>query len=69
MVGVACDACGKCAADAPDLIRMENNLPVIDYSTGAEARPEAVFRCATRSIVWLEREQFEDQESREAGTG
>jgi electron transport complex protein RnfB len=67
---VACDACGKCVADAaPGLIRMENNLPVIDYSSGAEARPEAVFRCATRSIVWLEREQFQDQESRKAGTG
>lgn len=67
---VACDACGKCVADAaPGLIHMENNLPVIDYASGAEARPEAVFRCATRSIVWLEREQFQDQESREAGTG
>ena len=70
LCAVACDACGKCVADAaPDLIRMEGNLPVIDYSTGAEARPDAVFRCATRSIVWLEREQFEDQESRQAGTG
>ena len=67
---VACDACGKCVADAaPGLIHMENNLPVIDYASGAEARPEAVFRCATRSIVWLEREQFQDQESRQAGTG
>ena len=66
---VACDACGKCVADAaPGLIRMEDNLPVIDYSSGAEARPEAVFRCATRSIVWLEREQFQEQESREVRT-
>jgi Na+-translocating ferredoxin:NAD+ oxidoreductase RNF subunit RnfB len=64
----ACDACGKCVADAaPGLIRMENNLPVIDYAAGGEARPDAVFRCATRSIVWLEREQFQDQESRRAG--
>ena len=70
LCGVACDACGKCVADAaPGLIHMENNLPVIDYASGAEARPEAVFRCATRSIVWLDREQFQDQESRKAGTG
>ena len=65
---VACDACGKCVADAaPGLITMKDNLPVIDYSSGGEAKPDATFRCATRSIVWLEREQFEDQESRKAG--
>ncbi len=30
---VACTACGRCAMDAPgDLIVMENNLPVIDYT-------------------------------------
>ena len=70
LCSVACDACGKCVADAaPGLIRMENELPVIDYSAGGPATPEAVFRCATRSIVWLEKEQFQDQESRKAGTG
>jgi len=46
---------------------MEGNLPVIDYSSGGEPKPDAVFRCATRSIVWLEGEQFQDQESRKAG--
>jgi ferredoxin len=70
LCSVACDACGKCVADAaPGLIHMENNLPVIDYSAGGPASPEATFRCATRSIVWLEGEQFQDQESRKAGTG
>ena len=70
LCSVACDACGKCVADAaPGLIHMENELPVIDYSAGGPATPEAVFRCATRSIVWLEKEQFQDQESRKAGTG
>ncbi|MDH3209900.1 MAG: RnfABCDGE type electron transport complex subunit B [Gammaproteobacteria bacterium] len=69
LCAVACDACGKCVADAaPGLITMQNNLPVIDYASGGEPRPDAVFRCATRSIVWLEREQFEDQESRKAGS-
>ncbi len=67
---VACDACGKCVADAaPGLITMRDNLPVVDYGSGAEARPEAIFRCATNSIVWLEGEQFQDQESRRAGVG
>ncbi|MDJ0906928.1 MAG: RnfABCDGE type electron transport complex subunit B [Woeseiaceae bacterium] len=67
---VACDACGKCVADAaPDLITMRDNLPVIDYTRGDEAAPAAIFRCATRSIVWLEGEQFQDQESRQAGVG
>jgi len=70
LCSTACDACGKCVADAaPGLIHMQDNLPIIDYSAGGPARPEAVFRCATRSIVWLESEQFEEQESRQAGTG
>ena len=64
LCAVACDACGRCAADAaPGLIRMEGNLPVIDYSAGGPASPEATFRCPTSAIVWLEGEQFEDQES------
>ena len=66
LCATACDACGKCAADAaPGLILMENNLPVIDYSSGAEARPRAVFRCPTRAIKWIEGNQFEDQEDRQ----
>jgi len=70
LCSVACDACGKCVADAaPGLIHMEGNLPVIDYAAGGPARPEAVFRCATHSIVWLEKEQFQDQESRQARSG
>lgn len=65
LCATACDACGRCAADAaPGLIRMEDNLPVIDYSAGGPAAPEATFRCPTRAIVWLEREQFQDQEAR-----
>jgi Na+-translocating ferredoxin:NAD+ oxidoreductase RNF subunit RnfB len=68
LCNVACDACGKCAADAaPGLITMQDNLPVINYAAGGEAKPDAIFRCATRSIVWLEREQFQDQEARKVG--
>ena len=65
----ACDACGRCAADAaPGLIRMEGNLPIVDYAAGGPASPDAVFRCPTNAIVWLEREQFQDQEARATRT-
>ena len=50
---VACTACGRCAMDAPDLIVMKNNLPVIDYSGHSEHR-EAIQRCPTAAIVWIE---------------
>jgi electron transport complex protein RnfB len=61
LCSVACDACGKCVADAaPGLIHMEGELPVIDYSSGAIARPSATFRCATNSIKWIEGDQFQD---------
>jgi NAD-dependent dihydropyrimidine dehydrogenase PreA subunit len=64
LCATACDACEKCVADAsPDLIRMEDNLPVVDYSTNAVAKPEAVFRCATNSIKWIDGNQFEEQEN------
>jgi Na+-translocating ferredoxin:NAD+ oxidoreductase RNF subunit RnfB len=55
----ACDACGRCAADAaPGLIRMEDNLPVVDYGAGGPARPEATLRCPTGAIQWVEGAQF-----------
>jgi electron transport complex protein RnfB len=58
----ACDACGRCVADAaPGLIRMEDNLPVVDYGGGGPARPQATFRCPTNAIVWLDGAQFTDQ--------
>lgn len=56
---VACDACGRCAQDAaPGLIRMQNNLPVVDYSAGGPAAPAATLRCPTGAIRWVKREQF-----------
>jgi RnfABCDGE-type electron transport complex B subunit len=59
---VACDACGRCAADAaPGLIRMENNLPIVDYSAGGPARPNAIFRCPTGAIQWVVGTQFSDE--------
>lgn len=56
---VACDACGKCALDAaPGLIRMVNNLPVVDYAAGGPARPDATYRCPTGAIQWIKGGQF-----------
>nr|VFK01476.1 MAG: electron transport complex, RnfABCDGE type, B subunit [Candidatus Kentron sp. H]VFK01522.1 MAG: electron transport complex, RnfABCDGE type, B subunit [Candidatus Kentron sp. H]VFK05059.1 MAG: electron transport complex, RnfABCDGE type, B subunit [Candidatus Kentron sp. H] len=56
---VACDACGRCVVDAaPGLIRMQKNLPVINYSAGCLAKPKATHRCPTGAIQWLEGKQF-----------
>lgn len=50
---VACTACGRCAMDAPGLIEMRDNLPVIDYGKGAVTSAPAK-RCPTGAIVWLD---------------
>lgn len=58
---VACDACGRCAQDAASgLIQMVGNLPVVDYSAGGPAMPEATWRCPTGAIQWVEGNQFTD---------
>ncbi len=55
----ACDACERCAADAaPGLIRMQDNLPLVDYGGGGPALPQATFRCPTGAIQWVEGNQF-----------
>ncbi len=50
---VGCDACGKCAVDAPEVITMINNLPVVDYERNHNV-PEAINRCPTGAIVWFD---------------
>ena len=50
---VACTACGRCAMDAPGLITMTNNLPVVDY-TRNHATQVPIQRCPTGAIVWLD---------------
>ena len=50
---VGCTACGKCAMDAPDLITMRYNLPVINYS-GRHQTQLPIQRCPTGAIVWLD---------------
>lgn len=48
---VACTACGRCAMDAQgDLIIMENNLPVVNYSLTQSMDP--IQRCPTGAIIW-----------------
>lgn len=52
---VACNACGRCVADAaPGLIHIENNLAVVDYEQYEFASPAATRRCPTQAIVWLD---------------
>jgi Na+-translocating ferredoxin:NAD+ oxidoreductase RNF subunit RnfB len=56
---VACNACGRCVADAaPGLIEMRQGLAVIDYDRIATAAPAAAARCPTGAILWLEGGQF-----------
>lgn len=50
---VGCTACGRCAADAPGLVTMHGNLPVVDY-TRADQTAHAIQRCPTGAIVWLD---------------
>ena len=52
---VACTGCARCATDAPEgLIKIVNNLAVVDYSKNALASRIAIERCPTGAIVWLE---------------
>jgi Na+-translocating ferredoxin:NAD+ oxidoreductase RNF subunit RnfB len=50
---VACNACRRCAADAPGLITIRDGLAVIDYTRYELAGPAAAARCPTSAIVWL----------------
>lgn len=50
---VACIGCGMCAKDAPDVIAMQDNLPVVDYRKNEQATQDAIQRCPTGAIVWL----------------
>lgn len=49
---VGCTACGKCAMDAPGIISIQSNIPVIDYSAPILS-DKAIQRCPTGAIVWL----------------
>ncbi|MBK1681916.1 (Fe-S)-binding protein [Rhodocyclus tenuis] len=52
---VACTACGKCVADAaPELIRVDRNLAVIEPALIDKAERSVIDRCSTGAIVWFE---------------
>jgi electron transport complex protein RnfB len=52
---VACDGCGRCAADAPQgLVSIQRNLAVVDYARNDLATRIAIERCPTGAIVWLD---------------
>lgn len=53
---VACTACERCAMDAPGVVAMQNNLPVVDYSRNHNRR-EAIERCPTGAIVWVDEQR------------
>lgn len=56
---VACTACGKCVVDAaPGLISVASGVAVVNYDLNAQADPNAVARCPTGAIVWLDGAQF-----------
>ena len=52
---VACNACGKCVADAaPGLMKLAANLAVIDYQRNDLAQRRLIDRCPTGAIVWYD---------------
>ena len=52
---VACNACGRCVADAaPGLIHMDRGLAVVDYDMIQLANVDAISRCPTDAIAWVE---------------
>jgi len=52
---VICTACERCAMDSPEgLIRIVDNLAVIDYGNNALASPVSIERCPTGAIVWFD---------------
>ncbi len=59
---VACTACGRCAQDAaPGVISMVPGLAVVDYTQFERAAPEAIGRCPTGAIAWVDGPQFADK--------
>lgn len=52
---VACTACERCVKDSPEgLIRIANNLAIIDYAKNNLASRVATERCPTGAIVWMD---------------
>lgn len=56
---VACNACGRCAQDAPAVVTIERGLAVVHPENLTDASIAATERCPTGAIVWLHGAQFE----------
>jgi electron transport complex protein RnfB len=57
---VACNACGRCALDAAEgVVTMRDGLAVVDYEQNDRAGVEAIERCPTGAIAWVDGAQFE----------
>ena len=66
---VACTACGKCVQDAADgLISVASGVAVVNYDFDAQADRNAVTRCPTGAIVWMNGTQFAREPSLSGST-
>jgi RnfABCDGE-type electron transport complex B subunit len=60
---VACDGCGRCAADAPPgAIDMVDGLPVVKIGHDPPVTQKATWRCPTGAIRWVVGQQFTHEE-------
>jgi ferredoxin len=65
-----CDACGRCAADLPGVVRMADGLAVVDPEAAvAGEHPRATWRCPTGAIAWVEGNQFQLDAAPRAASG
>ncbi|HEX5133196.1 MAG TPA: (Fe-S)-binding protein [Candidatus Krumholzibacteria bacterium] len=57
---VACTGCARCVADGPDgLLKMINNIPVLNRDLLNVQTEAATRRCPTGAIAWLEDTRFQ----------
>ena len=66
---VACTGCGRCVRDAAEgLISIMDNLATIDYGKIELASLDAIQRCPTGAIVWIDPENgpIEGQKAKQA---
>ena len=53
---VACNGCGKCVMDSPPaLMKLDNNLAMINYQLNVWATRDPIERCPTGAIVWFDK--------------
>ena len=53
---VICTACERCVVDSPEeLISIDSNLAIVDYSKNNLSSRVAIERCPTGAIVWFEK--------------